>query len=413
MKISIIGLGYVGYPLAMLALSKGLDVEGVDKNPEVLERIASESYVTDDPLTSGLSHDDELRCTSTVRQSDVFIVCVPTPIMDVILPDLKYVVQSAHEIAGVLRENDTVIIESTVYPGVCREVVKPILDSCGVRYYLAHCPERINPGDKTWSVRNIPRVVAGVDAASTEKAYEVYRQIIDSDIEKLSQIEAAEATKILENTFRDINIAFVNEMAMSFHKLGIDISEVIRGAATKPFGFMPHYPGVGVGGHCIAIDPYYMIEKGRSIGFDHDFLSLARRINSGMPKFTFDVIQEVLNQEGFPVMGTAVAVLGISYKPNIADDRESPAYSLIGLLESWGAEVTVYDPYHPQKSTAGNLNDALAGSTCAVIVTAHDEFLSDMAAYRDVRIVVDGRNCLDRDRLKEFGIVYRGIGICD
>jgi UDP-N-acetyl-D-glucosamine dehydrogenase len=410
-KIEVVGLGYVGYALAVLARSKGFEVIGVDKDERVLAKIRKGTYQIEDRFIASVQERGQIDCTSRPCKADVFIVCVPTPVTGGEIPDLQSLVESVHDISRVLADGNTVVIESTIYPGVCREIVKPILDKAGRKYQLAHCPERVNPGDDRWNVQNIPRVLGGIDHASTIAASAFYRSIIDAEILPLSQIEAAEATKILENTFRDINIAFINEMAKSFYRLRIDISEVIRGASTKPFGFLAHYPGAGVGGHCIAIDPYYMIAKGRSVGFDHEFLKLARRINRTMPAYVFSLVQEALNEREISVRGTRIAVLGISYKPNVIDDRESPSYDLIEILKKWGAILTIYDPYHPDKSNAKDLEDALSKVTCAVIATAHDEFRKNMDAYRSVQVLVDGRNCLDKRYFSQRGALYKGVGI--
>jgi len=290
-------------------------------------------------------------------------------------------------------------------------LVAPILEKSGKKYRLAHCPERINPGDPKWTVANIPRVIGGIDAESTKTAAELYRRIIEAEITELSQISAAESTKILENTFRDVNIAFINEMAQSFQKLNIDIKEVIRGASSKPFGFMPHYPGIGVGGHCIAVDPYYMIERGKQVGFDHVFLKQARKINSEMPQFALSLLQDGLNEQQLPLKGTVVAVLGLSYKPNIRDDRESPAYAFIELLKDKGAKVRIFDPYYPGFSTHKTLQDTLAESQAAVLVTAHNEFL-DESLFSTQKVVLDGRNCLDKLKFSRTDVpLYLGIGI--
>ena len=257
---------------------------------------------------------------------------------------------------------------------------------------------------------NIPRVVGGIDKESTDAAFDVYSKIIDASVTKVSQIRAAEATKILENTFRDINIAFVNEMAQSFYKLGIDISEVIKGASTKPFGFLPHFPGVGVGGHCIAVDPYYMIKKGKDVGFNHDFLSLARRINKSMPDFTVKIIQDELDKLGIALSRAKITVLGVAYKPHVSDDRESPSYKVIESLNEKNDSVKIYDPYVEEYNTFNNTADAVISADCVVITTAHKEFI-DPELYRDVKIVVDGRNCLPVNNNEEYPFVYKGIGI--
>lgn len=409
MKISIIGLGYVGLPLALHAASKGLKVFGIDKNDSIVKQINNnKSHIEDKYILSLLGNVTIIAKTNVVK-SDAYIVCVPTPINNEKEPDLTFVIKAIEEIADIISDGELVVIESTIYPGVCEEIVKPILDKTDKKYLLAHCPERINPGDKIWNVSNIPRVVGGVDNASTEQAYRLYSKIIDAEITKVSQIKAAEATKILENTFRDVNIAFINEMAQSFYRLGIDISEVIKGAKTKPFAFMPHYPGMGVGGHCIAVDPYYMIKQGKLNGFEHNFLIQARKINSNMPEFTMQIIQNELNSLGYPVKGTKGAFLGLSYKPGVADDRESPSYVLIKLLEEKQADLIIYDPYLLDKSTVKNIKEALKDCVYAVIATAHKEFL-DPSLYADIELLVDGRNCINKSEINK-STVYRGIGI--
>lgn len=410
MTTCIVGLGYVGLPLALLASSKGQNVTGVDTDPDKLQKISAGQMVVDDQFTAHLIKQTTLTLSKTIIPADVFVVCVPTPVNRDKDPDLGPVMNAVENIASVIEDGNLVVIESTIYPGVCEEVLDPILEKSGKKYYLAHCPERINPGDEKWHVGNIPRVVGGVDQKSAELAAVFYSQIIDAEITIVSEIKAAEATKILENTFRDVNIAFMNEMAKSFYKLGIDTSEVIRGASSKPFGFLPHYPGIGVGGHCIAVDPYYMIKKGSKVGFDHGFLIHARRINNGMPAFTVEIVQEELNKLGYPIKGTPITVLGLSYKPDVADDRESPSYELIKILKKKEAELTLFDPYLPEKSTAESLEEALKGPVCVVIATAHKMF-RDSSRYNRVKLVVDGRNCLDKKIAEEYGLVYKGIGI--
>lgn len=409
--ITIIGLGYVGFPLAVQAASRGFTVVGYDVNQDTVDEVNSKTHFLHDPFVRERIEDVEIRASSELVSSDVYIVCVPTPVTNFSDPDFSFVRAAVESIAGIIEDGQMVVIESTINPGVSEELVAPILDKSGKKYYLAHCPERINPGDPKWTVANIPRVVGGIDVESTRRAAGLYRELIEAEVIELSQIAAAESTKILENTFRDVNIAFVNEMAQSFYKLGIDIAEVIRGAATKPFGFLPHYPGIGVGGHCIAVDPYYMIQRGKQVGFDHIFLKQARKINSEMPEFAVQVLQDGLNQHCLPLKGTVVAVLGLSYKPDIADDRESPAYALVKLLKIKGAELRIYDPYWPDKSNVESLDAALAESRAAVLVTAHSEFL-DESIYMKQKVILDGRNCLDKNKFQgPDGPTYLGIGI--
>lgn len=412
MTVTIIGLGYVGFPLALQIASKGHIVLGLDKDEKLLETIRNnKSPITQDDHINQHLGKVKLELSTVIKTSDIYIVCVPTPVYKKELPDLTFVKDAVNEISTVLKDGDLIVIESTIYPGVCNDIVQPVLDKTGINYHLAHCPERINPGDKKWNVSNIPRVVGGNTQAATIKAKEFYESIIDAEITLVSQLKAAEATKILENTFRDINIAFINEMAKSFYKLGIDTMEVIKGASTKPFAFMPHYPGIGVGGHCIAVDPYYMIEKGKEVGFDHDFLSLARRINSNMPLFTVDVITDGLNEFKKSLNGSRIAILGLSYKPNVADDRESPTHELIKLLKAKNAKVITFDPYFIKESSANSIEEAIEKADCVVLATAHNEFITNESVYKDQNLFVDGRNALNKEYFHNNGILYKGIGI--
>jgi nucleotide sugar dehydrogenase len=409
MHISIIGLGYVGLPLALLANSKGHSVKGVDKNSNLIELLKEGKTHLNDEIVSILLSESSMTFSTKITTADAYIVCVPTPVTKLNDPDLKYVIEAIEEIAEVIQDGQLVVVESTINPGVCEDVVAPILSNSRKKFLLAHCPERINPGDPKWNVSNIPRVVGGINDESGKRAVELYRSIIDAEITQVRQIKAAEATKILENTFRDVNIAFINEMAQSFHKLDIDIKEVIRGASTKPFAFLPHYPGIGVGGHCIAVDPYYMINKAKEAGFVHDFLIAARRINAEMPSFAISVLQDGLNDLGLPIKGTKITILGVSYKPNVADHRESPFFYVHEILKSKGAELTVFDPYLSQFSTVDTLDKALKKADAVVLVTAHKNFLSSNL-YKGVKFVLDGRNVLNKDELRGYGVRVSGIG---
>ena len=410
MKICVVGLGYVGLPLALQAALKGHEVIGVDKKQEVVDLTnAGKSHIREDFLLELFSK-TSIKAQTSVVSADAYIICVPTPVDAEKEPDLSLVRKATADVASVLSDGELVVIESTIYPGVCEEIVAPVLDETGKKYLLAHCPERINPGDPKWHVDNIPRVIGGVDRESTAASASLYRSIIDAEVTELSQIRAAEATKILENTFRDVNIAFVNEMAQSFYRMGIDVAEVIRGASSKPFGFLSHYPGMGVGGHCIAVDPYYMIRQGKKKGYDHVFLKAAREINAQMPRWVANMLQNRLNALSLPVKGTRIAVLGLAYKPGVADDRESPSYDLIKILKAREADLVVYDPYLLSKSDVDSLAKAVADADCVVVATAHDEFCKDMSVYKDVKLVIDGRNCLDREEIESFGCMYRGVG---
>ncbi|MFQ5871671.1 MAG: nucleotide sugar dehydrogenase, partial [Candidatus Geothermarchaeales archaeon] len=269
--VSIIGLGHVGFPLIKLVSERGFKVVGLDVDTEKVDRVSREGIAaTTDP-------------GAALNQADCIIICVPTPIDDDYRPDLSIARSVSETIADHLKKGALIVLESTVAPGTTEEVIVPILERSGLGagkdFFVAHCPERIDPGNTKWTVRNIPRVVGGINNESTDIAYAFYRELLDAEIIKVSTVKTAEAVKIVENAFRDINIAFVNELAKSFDKIGIDVTEVIKGASTKPFGFMPHYPGCGVGGQCIAVDPYYLIERAGKSGFNHRFLKLAREIN--------------------------------------------------------------------------------------------------------------------------------------
>lgn len=419
--VAVVGLGYVGLPLAILAAEKGHKVIGVDREVSKVETINDGKSPIHDEYISQQLIKYPIHATTDMQQieeADVVLVCVPTPVNG-ITPDLGPLKGAVADVAKHLKKGALLVIESTINPGVCDDVVIPILHTAGLSdesYLLAHCPERINPGDKKWTVRNINRVVGSNTEAGLEKAVDFYKSILEAEIKPMGSLKEAEAVKVVENSFRDINIAFVNELAMSFSRMGINIENVIDGCATKPFAFMPHRPGVGVGGHCIPVDPYYLIEYARSFGFEHDFLSLARRINSRMPEYTVEALQDKLNEVGLPMKGTKVALLGLAYKSNVDDDRESPAYEVEELLRDHGVDVTVFDPYVLRNSTVDSLDDALKDASAILIATAHDEFAElniKKLAKQGVKVIIDGRNLLrhQQDKITSTGIVYSGIGV--
>ena len=404
MKVAIIGLGYVGLPLALLLKKKRIDVIGIDTNKKKNELINQQiSPIKGIILYEKIESTDDF---NKINDRDVIVVCVPTPINEENKPDFNPLINSAKEISKYFKENALIVIESTVSPGACEEIVKPILGKR--KYLLAHCPERIDPGNRKFNVENIPRVVGGVDKESLDKAYSFYKLIIDAEITKLSSLKAAEATKIMENSFRDINIAFMNEMAKSFDKLGIDILEVIKGASTKPFAFLPHYPGCGVGGHCIAVDPYYLIERAREDGFNHKFLLLAREINNSMPKYTVSKLLRGLREINKKIEDVKITVLGLAYKANIDDIRESPALKIIEELKKINANFIAYDPYLLERSDAKKLDEALS-SDVLIIATSHNEFLNIYDRLKNIKLIIDGRNCLDKEKIPK-NIIYKGIG---
>lgn len=421
-RVAVIGLGYVGLPLALLADKKGYTVTGIDIDKEKVALINKKTVpFVDKTAAKALKH-SKLKAYEnfgSLANADIIVICVPTPVHKDHTPNLTPVIESCKQIANHLIKGQLVILESTVNPGVCDEVVIPLLEEKtgmkeGKDFYVAHCPERINPGDKNYDVSNIARVVGSNSKRGLQKALEFYSSIIDAPIKPMKNLKEAEAVKIVENCFRDVNIAFVNELAMSFARLGIDIKNVIEGASTKPYSFMAHYPGCGVGGHCIAVDPYYLIEYANShTGFNHKFLSLAREINNGMPKFTVDTLVKALKDGKYTVKETKVAVLGLAYKANIGDCRESPAYKVIEELRKLGINPKVFDPYVKEESTVASIGEALLDVKAVIITTAHKEFVKLTPGYfkdRGVKVIVDGRNCLDKAKFIKAGIAYYGIG---
>ena len=417
-SVAIVGLGYVGLPLACLCAEKGLEVYGFDIDENKISLIGKGISPIDDPgLKEAVKKaKGKIKATANfedIRNASVVIVCVPTPVDSKHLPDLEPLKNACGSVSKNLGHDTLVVIESTIFPGTIEEIVLPILKKSNVKFDLAHCPERIDPGNKKWTIKNLPRVVAGINKESTKKAAEFYRNIIDAEITELGSVKAAEATKIMENTFRDINIAFINEMAMSFDRAGIDILEVIKGASTKPFAFMPHYPGAGVGGHCIPVDPYYLIEKAKQIGFSHKFLRLARDINNSMPNYTAELLESELKKTGKKIERAKIGILGIAYKADVDDVRESPALKIIEILKSKDAEIFVFDPYAKTESNVGDLGQLLEKSDYLILATDHKEFRNmDLNELKrnNIKIVIDGRNCLDKEKIKSLGIAYHGIG---
>lgn len=418
--VCVIGLGYVGLPLAVQCALKGHVVYGLDSDQAKIDVINSgKSPIDEEFLTENLGK-VKLQATSNpavLKECDISIICVPTPVDENFYPDLGPVKEATKTVIANLKKGQLVVVESTINPGVCEEIVEPLFKEAGLAvgqdYELAHCPERINPGDPKWNVTNIPRVIGSFTSRGLEEAALFYESVIDAPIMRMKSIREAEAVKIVENSFRDVNIAFVNELAKSFDKLGIDIVDVIRGASTKPFAFMPHFPSRGVGGHCIPVDPYYLIERAKTSGFDHEFLKIARKVNNSMPEYTVELLQDTLNKVKLPMNGTRVALLGLSYKDNVADLRESPALKIIKHLGRHGCEVITFDPYLLEKSAARTLDEALSGSAAIVVATGHKQFRTldlDTARKHGIKVIVDGLNCLDRAEVEKRGILYKGIG---
>ena len=421
-KVCIVGLGYVGLPLALLAANKGNKVIGFDINKEKISLLQQEIS----PLKDIVIEKDIERTKGKInftydpgliKEAQIVIICVQTPVSKQNKPDLTALKSAIETVSVNMLKNQLVVIESTIFPGTIEDIILPIMESgggkVGIDFFLAHCPERIDPGNIKHTLVNIPRVVAGVTSMCTEKAQKFYSKLINAPIIPLNSIKAVETTKIVENTFRDVNIALMNELARSFDTMEIDILEVIKGASTKPFAFMPHFPGCGVGGHCIPVDPYYLIERSKQNGFHPRFLTLAREINESMPTYTLQRITAALIESGRGFMNSKITVLGISYKREIDDFRESPAIKIIDLLKKEGANVDIYDPYVSKHSTVNSLSEALNNKDCVVIATNHSLFQNITAQQlrdHNVKAVVDGRNCLNKEKILQMGIIYKGIG---
>src|SRR5215203_302560 len=355
--IGVIGLGYVGLPLLVEFASQGFRGTGFEVDEAKASQInEGNSYIGDVPSRKLKEVVDARRLSATtdfnhLSDCDAIIICVPTPLRKTKEPDVSYILAAAEQIAARLRRGQLIILESTTYPGTTDEVLLPMFEAKGLKldedFLLAFSPERVDPGNPQFLTHNIPKVVGGVTDDSTAVAAHLYSQIVN-DVHAVTSARVAEAAKLLENTFRAVNIGMANEMARLCYALNIDTWEVIRAAATKPFGFMPFYPGPGIGGHCIPLDPHYLSWKARQHGFDSQFISLAEQVNSGMPAYVVKLVSTALNNVKKAVNGSKVLILGVAYKKDIDDMRESPALSIIDLLRARGAEVSYHDPFVPE-----------------------------------------------------------------
>ena len=407
-KVGIVGLGYVGLPLAIEFADAGFSVTGIDvQHSKVDELNAGCSYIQDVSGSVVQRHVDSGRLGATtdfsvIAELDTINIAVPTPLRKTKDPDMTYVVSAAEQVAQYIHPGMPVILESTTYPGTTEELLLPMFEKGGLKvgedFFLCFSPERVDPGNPQYHTRNIPKVVGGITRACTDMGALLYSQALESVV-PVSSTSVAEMVKLLENTFRMINIGLVNEMAMMCDRMGINVWEIIDAAATKPFGFMPFYPGPGLGGHCIPIDPFYLSWKTKQAGIEARFIDLAGYINGQMPRFVVDKIQAALNTQAKPLMGSHVHVAGVAYKRNIDDLRESPALDIILLLEQRGAQVTYTDPYIPTLRlnghclTSTNLQENAAIADCVVIVTDHKAF--DYSALVDnARLIIDTRNAL-------------------
>jgi len=404
--VGVVGLGYVGLPLAVEFAQAGYRVTGIDVQQWKVDQLnAGESYIQDIPTSvlRPLVEAGKLAATtdfSRVRELDTIDICVPTPLRKTKDPDMSYIVSACEEIAKYFTAGKLVILESTTYPGTTDELLLPMLAKDGLKvgedFFLCFSPERVDPGNPTYQTKNIPKVVGGVTAACTEMGASFYRQALENVV-PVSSTTAAEMAKLLENTFRMINIGLVNELAMMCDRMGINIWEVIDAAATKPFGFMPFYPGPGLGGHCIPIDPFYLSWKSKQAGIEARFIELAGQINGQMPHFVVGKIQGALNDRAKAVKGSHVHVLGVAYKRNIDDVRESPALDVILLLQRLGARVTFSDPFVSSirldntSLNASPVNETVAQADCVVVITDHSNFDYD-AIHEKAKLIVDTRN---------------------
>ena len=417
--IGVIGLGYVGLPLIVEFALKDFPTIGFEVDQKKVESInQGKSHIVD------VSSEDVKKCLDKgkfeattdfeqLEKCDIIIICVPTPLRKTKDPDMSYILAAGEQIKKYMRRGQLVILESTTYPGTTDEVLQPMFEDAGFEldkdFLLAFSPERVDPGNPQFQTHNIPKVVGGVSADSGEIASFLYSKIVEN-VHSVSSARVAEACKLWENTFRAINIGMANEMAKVCNALGIDTWEVVSAAATKPFGFMAFYPGPGIGGHCIPLDPHYLSWKARQHGFDSQFITLAEQINSGMPKYVIKLVSDALNDNEKSVKGSKILILGVAYKKDIDDMRESPALSVIDLLRAKGAEVVYHDPFVPEVTfdhayTIGDgeplyntdlSDDLIKDSDCVIICTGHSDIDYNKVTQL-ASLVVDTRNALDKD----------------
>ncbi|MFV1985469.1 MAG: nucleotide sugar dehydrogenase, partial [Thiohalomonadales bacterium] len=458
-KIAVIGLGYVGLPLASLCAVKDYQVVGFESNQKVVNILANgKSHIVDKTVEDLLDKANKsgnfypTADTEKLVDCSVYLICVPTPVNSNNDPDLKPLISALDVIAPYINDNDLIVVESTVFPGTCDDIVLPYLEAktgkkVGVDFQLAHCPERVNPGDDFWTTENIPRVVGATTQIGVKAAADLYVSILGGelfdvrDIRKslrpkiaindsksgyeiaqtplgsvtmMHSIRDAEAVKAMENTVRDVNIAFVNELAKISDVLNLDVVDVIDGMSTKPFGKGPFFPGAGVGGHCIAVDPEWLKDAAKKAGYMPEIIQLARNTNNGMPGYAVSLLQNALNEKAYPVKGTAITILGVAYKKNVDDARESPYFEIKNILTQKGANLRIYDSWIKSENTAETLEQALKGSKAIFIVTDHDDCINQLKNMDlgniGIKVVVDGRNCLDSETLTAQGVLYCGIG---
>jgi UDP-N-acetyl-D-glucosamine dehydrogenase len=422
--VGVIGLGYVGLPLA-IAFSKKFDTIGYDVSDRCISNLLNgKSYILDVLDSTLQTYLGKSFCPTNkpedLKKCDILIICVPTPLSEQKEPDLDYIKNACSTISGILHKGQFVILESTTYPGTTEEVVLPILESSGLKivgdFGLAYSPERIDPGNKQFNVENTPKIVGGINEEFTEIAALLYGSILNK-IVKVTDTKTAEAVKIVENIFRNVNIALVNELALIFEKMGIDTWEVVDAASSKPYGFMPFYPGPGIGGHCIPLDPYYMSYRAKKFGFIPRFIETSGEINNFMEVHAVNLVEKGLAKVNKKIYGSKVAVLGLAYKKNIDDTRESPSIKIIEELVNLGADVKVYDPFASSiKTKAGRfysestIEDVLKKSDCAIFAIDHDRFrnlnVTELLKLMNSPVIIDCKNL----NYNIENAIYLGIG---
>lgn len=415
LKIGVVGLGYVGLPLAVEKAAAGFHTTGFDIQKEKVEKVNNgENYIGDviPEKMKQLVDDGMLKATtdySFIKNMDFIAICVPTPLNEHQAPELSYVKESAKEIGRNMTADTMIVLESTTYPGTTEELIKPILENesglkCGEDFYLGFSPERVDPGNKTYKTKNTPKVVGAIGEDALDSISAVYNSVLEGEVFKVSSPAVAEMEKILENTFRNVNIGLVNELAILCHEMNIDIWEVIEAASTKPYGFMPFYPGPGLGGHCIPLDPYYLTWKAKEYKFHTSMIETSMMINDKMPKYVIDRIMEILNKDKKSLNGSRVLVLGLAYKADIDDYRESPALEVIDLLRKFGADVKIYDPLIKEYKYKGIKHSDVLKFLCedevnkadiVVITTNHSNVDYDMIC-KNAKRVFDTKNALKK-----------------
>ncbi|MCK5534546.1 nucleotide sugar dehydrogenase [bacterium] len=419
-KIAIIGLGYVGLPLAVEFAQCDLSVIGIDKDLVKVNQInKGKSYIKDveDNALKKVVNRQKLRATddfSSLKKVNIIIICVPTPLRKTKDPDISYVISATKEISKYLQKGQLIVLESTTYPGTTREVIVPLLEERGYKvgrdFYLAFSPERVDPGNKKYAIKNTPKVIGGIDKKSTHLACLLYGKIVEKVI-PVSSPEVAEMVKLLENTFRSVNIGLVNEIALVCNRLNLDVWEIIDAAASKPFGFMPFYPGPGLGGHCIPIDPHYLSWKLKSLNFYAHFIELAGEINNKMPGFVVEKVFKALNERKKCIKNANIVFLGIAYKKDVSDVRESPALDIMQLLENLGARIKYIDPYVPQvkvkskKKVASKMNYALLRNADAVIITTAHTCFDYEKILKTVKLIIDTRGVTRKIKFGQHKVV--------